>query len=231
MSSRWIPIESNPEVMNKFVAGLGVESEYAFCDVFGFDPELLAMVPQPVLATLLLFPCTTNQDAAKRAQIAKLQAEGYVPHPTAFFLRQTIGNACGTIGIIHALANNVDKINIGEGSLKSFLTRTAGLSPEERGQALEQSDAITAGHQAAAQDGQSAAPAADEEVLLHFICFTRVDGRLLEFDGTKPFPIDHGATSEATLLEDSVRVAQQFMAVDPDNLNFTLVALALRQDE
>ena len=30
-----------------------------------------------------------------------------------FFMKQTIGNACGTIGIIHSIANNTDKIPLG----------------------------------------------------------------------------------------------------------------------
>lgn len=37
-----------------------------------------------------------------------------------YFMRQTIGNACGTIGLLHALANVRDSVSFGDTSTKSL---------------------------------------------------------------------------------------------------------------
>ena len=56
-TQRWLPIESNPEVMNKFLHNCGLpEDKWAISDVYGLDEALLAMLPQPVLSLMLLFP-------------------------------------------------------------------------------------------------------------------------------------------------------------------------------
>ena len=56
---RWKPLESNPEVMNKYLSSLGldiVKSPFEIGDVYGLDPDMLCMIPQPCAALLLVFP-------------------------------------------------------------------------------------------------------------------------------------------------------------------------------
>ncbi|CAF1611456.1 unnamed protein product, partial [Adineta ricciae] len=46
---RWMPLEGNPEVLNKYLKNLGVKNDdYEFVEIIGFDEDLLAFVPQPV---------------------------------------------------------------------------------------------------------------------------------------------------------------------------------------
>ena len=55
--------------------------------------------------------------------------------------------------------------------------------------------------QAAAQAGDTRPPGLDEVVALHFVAIVQRERRLLELDGRKPFPIDHGSSSADTLLQ------------------------------
>ncbi|KAM6446192.1 ubiquitin carboxyl-terminal hydrolase isozyme L3 isoform 3-T3 [Liasis olivaceus] len=142
-------------------------------------------------------------------------------------MRQTISNACGTIGLIHAVANNRDKIDFEEGSsLKKFLDDSVPMSPEQRARYLESYEAIRVTHESSAHEGQTEAPSIDEKVDLHFIALVNVDGILYELDGRKPFPINHGQSNIDTFLEDAVGVCKKFMERDPDELRFNAIALA-----
>ena len=55
--------------------------------------------------------------------------------------------------------------------------------------------------QAAAQEGDTAPPALEDVVDLHFVVLVNKNNRLVELDGRKSFPIDHGKTSDGTILQ------------------------------
>lgn len=48
------------------------------------------------------------------AEDARLKDQGCGLPNGVYFMKQTIGNACGTIGALHAIANNQDKLSIGK---------------------------------------------------------------------------------------------------------------------
>ncbi|XP_077984649.1 ubiquitin carboxyl-terminal hydrolase isozyme L3-like [Glandiceps talaboti] len=222
---RWLPLESNPEVMNKFVHDLGMSSKWQFCDVFGLDPGLLGMVPSPVAAILLLFPINEKYETFKQKEQEKIEKGGQKVSGDVYFMKQTIGNACGTIGLLHAVFNNTDQIAV-DTKLKKFLDETKDMTPAEKAEHLANDESISAAHESSAQQGQTDAPSRDEEVNLHFIAFVHKDGDLYELDGRKPFPINHGKSSKETILQDAAKVCKEFMDRDPSELHFTVVALA-----
>ena len=94
----WLPLESNPEVLNPFARRLGLPESWAFCDVFGLDEELLMMVPQPCAALCLLYP-STNISAPRREEFKKKKAEQPAAPPDLVFIQQHdgFGNACGKL--------------------------------------------------------------------------------------------------------------------------------------
>ncbi|XP_069035082.1 ubiquitin carboxyl-terminal hydrolase isozyme L3 isoform X2 [Lepisosteus oculatus] len=220
---RWLPLEANPD----FLKQLGLLPTWQFGDVYGLDPELLSMVPRPVCAVLLLFPVTEKYESYRLEEEAKIKSQGQEVSSEVYFMKQTIGNACGTIGLIHAVANNQDRLEFEpDSALKKFLIESRSLSPEEKAIFLEKDESIRVTHESSAQEGQTEAPSIDEKVDLHFIAFVSVGGQLYELDGRKPFPIVHGKTTEDSFLEDAVEVCKKFMARDPEELRFTVVALS-----
>ncbi|KAK7792357.1 hypothetical protein R5R35_009960 [Gryllus longicercus] len=221
----WLPLESNPEVMNKYLYNLGMPEKFQLVDVYGLDPDLLATVPQPVLAVLLLFPCSDKYDEHKTKQEAEIAKKGQVISDKVFYVKQIVTNACGTIALVHSVANNLEKIELKDGHLKQFLDTAKTLTPEERGEILEKAEGIINAHKEVALEGQTEAPEPNEPVNYHFVAFVQKDGHLYELDGRKSFPVNHGSTSEDSFLQDAAKICKEYMARDPDELHFTVVAL------
>lgn len=169
------------EGLNKYLNGLGLRAEvdgsrWGFTDVFGFDPELLAIIPRPVVALTLLFPLSKalptpasssplpsptsltslaieGHEERAQSELESQKAAGKAGVPDGvFFMRQYIGNACGTIaigslshsplshfspatgtGAVHAVANNEERMSLEEGGVfQRFLQKAKTVPPEKR---------------------------------------------------------------------------------------------------
>lgn len=62
-----------------------------------------------------LFSSTPVQyETFKQEEEERLKKQPQDISPDVYFIKQTIGNACGTIGLIHAVANNQKHMEFGE---------------------------------------------------------------------------------------------------------------------
>ncbi|XP_026494749.1 ubiquitin carboxyl-terminal hydrolase isozyme L3-like [Vanessa tameamea] len=221
-----IPLESNPEVMNKFLQKLGVPNKWGMVDVMGLEPEMLSWVPKPVIALTLLFPVSDAYEQHKQKEENDILSTGQEVSCNLFYMKQNISNACGTVALVHGVANNTDHIQLNDGPLKKFLDEAKDLDAAARGTLLEKSEGIINAHKELALEGQTNTPSAEDPVNHHFITFVHKDGVLYELDGRKAFPINHGKTTPDSMLEDASKICKEFMSRDPDEVRFTVVALA-----
>nr|BAC82839.1 ubiquitin C-terminal hydrolase [Acanthogobius flavimanus] len=215
----WTPMEINPEMLNKMMEKLGVGGNWRFVDVLGLEGEQLSAMPKPCCALMLLFPLTQQHESFRQQQADNVAAGSEV-----YFLKQTVGNSCGTIALLHSVGNNKDKLTFNDGSaLKKFLDDTAGMSADDRAKQFESNQAIKEAHNDVAAEGQCR-PEADK-VNFHFIAFINVNGQLYEFDGKMGGAVNHGATKDDTFVEDAAKVCRGFMERDEGEVRFSAVAL------
>ncbi|GAB5366547.1 hypothetical protein AAMO2058_001152800 [Amorphochlora amoebiformis] len=210
----WLPLESNPEVLTQFASRVGLPKDFEFVDMYGVDETSASWVPQPAAAVVLLF--------------STIESQGQDLSKNLFYITQhdDIGNACGTIATIHAMANSTDLFKP-EGVVGDFVKKWTGKDPSDIGYGLLEAKDIQEVSEEAAESkvAQTATPDRQESVAAHFIAFVKVDNTLYEMDGRKAFPINHGKTSQKSFLVDAGKVIQEnFFKVSPKG-SFSLMAL------
>ncbi|KAG2113527.1 uncharacterized protein F5147DRAFT_681422 [Suillus discolor] len=238
--SRWIPLESNPDVFNSWAINAGLASKAQFEDIYGLDPELLGMVSEGVKAVTLLFPCSGTIATKRKEEDEKIAAQGQYPiDPTIFWMKQTIVNACGTMGLLHALINSGVAF-ADESPLARFIEECKDKTPLERVKVLEETSLFEQIHTSAAVSGQTTVPE-DLDTYLHFTCFvkapdvtargteTQVRGwRVIELDGGRNGPIDRGECTN--LLQDVAKFVKEHYIKESKSVNFSMMALCSGQN-
>ncbi|XP_050669418.1 ubiquitin carboxyl-terminal hydrolase-like [Leptidea sinapis] len=216
-----LPLESNPDVMNKYLQKLGVSDKWKMVDVLGLEDDALEWVPQPVLAVLLLFPLSENYEEYRVNEENEVKSKGQNVPNDVFHLKQVLSNICGTVALVHSVANNVQQIDIDEGPLKKYLNDAEGLDAAAKGALLENSTAFLDVYKdlTGSVDGDAG------ETNNHFVTFVHKNGMLVELDGRKSFPIIHGKTTSKNFLKDAAKICRSFIDREPDNIGFNVVAL------
>lgn len=120
---------------------------------------------------------------------------------------------------------------IEEGStLDSLLKKSIDLPPAERSRLLEQTPALATAHREAASVGDTAAPDAQDDVDLHYVCFVKdTRGGIWELDGRRKGPIKRGdlEENEDVLSTKALSLGPlKFLEREGGDLRFSAVALA-----
>ncbi|MCJ1469612.1 ubiquitinyl hydrolase 1 [Pseudocyphellaria aurata] len=237
-TQRFVPLENNPEVMSTLVHKLGLSDSLSFHDVYSLDdPSLLAFVPRPVQALLLVFPVSKGYEAGRMAEDAPLPVyNSFGPDEEVLWFRQTIGNACGMMGLLHSACNGGARDLIATNTpLAELIASAIPLPPTPRSKLIETSTAIAEAHAAAAAQGDTAAPLASANVEHHFVAFIKsAQGNLWELDGRRKGPLNRGKldTDDDPLSEKALQLGvKRFLAVEAEeglgaDLRFSLLALA-----
>ncbi|KAI0437310.1 putative ubiquitin carboxyl-terminal hydrolase [Xylaria telfairii] len=233
----FIPLEANPELMTSLLRKLGLSTALQVHDVYSItEPELLAFIPRPALALLLVFPVSAAYESSRLAEDAGVnEYAGKGEGEPVVWWKQTIRNACGLMGLLHAVANGPARGFIEQDTpLSTLLSQSIPLPPTERSALLEKTPALASAHHEAASQGQTAAPDAQDSVDLHYVCFVKTDnGTLWELDGRRKGPIargqlgaDEDVLSEKALLWGPLK----FLERGGGDMRFSCVALAGSSD-
>ncbi|KAI2607254.1 ubiquitin carboxyl-terminal hydrolase [Hypoxylon fragiforme] len=238
-SLAFVPLEANPELMTSLLHNLGLSKALQIHDVYSItEPELLAFVPRPALALLLVFPVSATYESARLAEDAGVpEYTGSGDKEPVLWYRQTIRNACGLMGLLHAVSNGPARGFIEPDTpLHRLLNASIPLHPTERSALLEKTPELATAHQEAASRGATAAPDAQDDVDLHYVCFVKTEvggdgsgGTLWELDGRRKGPIARGhlGPNEDVLSEQALLWGPlKFLERGGGDMRFSCVALA-----
>ena len=240
---KWFPLESNPNSLNHYISKLGFNTSlYSFVDVYSTDDDTLSYMAQSgsCIGIIMLYPLTEVQEEHRHTEATlKNENDSESNEDNIWFIKQRIGNSCGTIGILNTLGNIpqpfINEIAFAPSSwLQNFYKQTPiSMDAIEKAEILESNDEIEKHHDESTSNtqlNQTSRGGIDDKVLTHFISIVNVNNEVYELDGRKDGPICHGQTSEETFLYDGIKVVKKFMARDPNEYRFTILALMPTQE-
>lgn len=203
-----------------------------------FDP--FSHIPRPCLALLAIIPPTPTWSASRTTEDAPLPPiyphSGQPSEPPIIWFKQTIGHACGSIGLLHCLINSpVIRDLILPGSVLDDIRRKAiPLNMVDRAQMLYDHPGFEAAHKSVQTQGDTDALDTPDGAGGHFVAFVKGDdGRFWELEGDRRGPIERGRLEDGEdVLSDRAldmgirRIINMEREACGDDLRFSCIALS-----
>lgn len=166
------------------------------------SPELLAWIPRPIHALILLAD-RPIYFAARSAVIPTIpEYQGFGADEPVVWMKQTIGHACGLMALLHSVLN-LDENYLTPGSeLDVLRQRAIELAPAGRADLLYTSAFLEKAHMEAAAAGSTTAPLPQDENHHHFVAFVMKDHKVWELNGGMNGPLLRGTLEEEDLLSE-----------------------------
>lgn len=185
--------------MDRLAARLGLSSSLKFYDVYSLDdPELMAHIPRPALALLVIIPLTAAWDRNRKAEDEDKEVyTGCGPDEPVIWFKQTIGHACGSIGLLHSLINGpaVDFIEP-DSDLASIRAEAIPLDMTKRAEMLYNNESFEIAHKSVEEGGDSLVNSSTERNGGHFVSFVKSGGKLWELEGSRKGPLERGSLDD-----------------------------------
>jgi ubiquitin carboxyl-terminal hydrolase L3 len=225
MTKAWLPLEANAHLLTEYGKVIGLPAGLGFHEVISMEPWALEMIPTPVEAVLLVFPISEDppeDDFAESGIDTAIES--------CYFMEQTVGNACGTIALLHALINLSlsGKYTFEPSSYVSrILESTKHLTARLRADWLATDPEIEALHARFQVLGDTPVEGS-EDVDTHFICFIRCNDHIVELDGRRGHALTRAYTEEGNGFPEKVFdiIRTEFVDRNPGELRFSILALA-----
>lgn len=218
---RWAQLEGDAELLSEYGRRLGLPAGWEFVDV----PTLEMSVLEAILgADVLQTAVRAIVVVAPTGLLERLPtvAPDAGKTPPAVFIKQTIGNACGAMALLHVLCN----VSGGDASEIATLLCRADTA-QERALLIEQDQPLAQVHAEMAGMGATELPELDQDTDLHFVAIVSRDSTPVLLDGRRAGPTCLSVSDQdgAGLVEASLRALQQAIAEEGESLGVAQVAV------
>lgn len=222
---KWPPLESDPEIFNKYLKSIGLPNNIQFEEIYSLDYQEIQVINEPVIGVIAALQRTSKERYFVKENIMD---ENYVE----FYMKQTdnLDNACGLIAALHVIGNNKDFICFEENSIiENYFLSSKDKLPIERALLLEGFKEFKESHSKNANEGQSKLCSQQSQVKHHYSGFIFNNGKLVELDGRLAGP--HLIKSDSlSLIDDSIEEIKNRLMKGVISEKINLIYLYVKYD-